>query len=310
MMNQQSMSPLVSIALCTYNGAAFLDKQLETILQQTYTNLEVIIVDDASTDDTIHIIKSYSQQDERIRFFQNQSNAGFNKNFEKAVLQCKGDYIAIADQDDIWELHKIETMMMKWPADCIFIYSLSKDFTGEEPLKNEKNKVLHYYNGSDAKKLFFNSPIHGHASMFHRSLLKDALPFPPDVFYDWWLSVVASSVGKVGCIGLTLTYHRVHPDNSSRNIVNISDKNERLQLLRTQRLHFINMFLKKPFVQPHIRSFLLRYKKRLEDKKDNSFSLTLFLFNIRNSHTVFHYKRTMNVLSLLKNSFKRARTGL
>lgn len=310
MMNQQSMSPLVSIALCTYNGAAFLGKQLETILQQTYTNLEVIIVDDASTDDTIHIIKSYAQQDDRIRFFQNESHAGFNKNFEKAVLQCKGDYIAIADQDDIWELHKIEMMMMKWPADCIFVYSLSKDFTGEEPLKNEKNKLLHYYNGSDAKKLFFNSPIHGHASMFHRSLLKDALPFPPDVFYDWWLSVVASSVGKVGCVELTLTYHRVHPDNASRHLVSIKNKQERLQQLREQRVHFINMFLKKPFVQPHIRFFLFRYKNRLEQKKDNSFSLTLFLFNIRNSHTVFHYKRTMNVLSLLKNSFKRARTGL
>ncbi len=309
-MNQQTMSPLVSIALCTYNGAAFLRRQLDTILQQTYTNLEVIIVDDASTDDTIQIIKTYSQQDERIRFFQNESNEGFNKNFEKAVVHCKGEYIAIADQDDIWELHKIEMMMMKWPADCIFVYSLSKDFMGEEPLKNEKNKVVHYYNGSDAKKLFFNSPIHGHASMFHRSLLKDALPFPPDVFYDWWLSVVASSVGKVGSIELTLTYHRVHPDNASRQLVNIKDKQLRLQQLREQRVHFINMFLKRHFVKDHIRSFLLRYKTRLEEKKDNSFSLTLFLFNIRNSHTVFHYKRTMNMLSLLKNSFKRARTGL
>ena len=309
-MNQQSTSPLVSIALCTYNGAVFLRRQLDTILQQTYTHLEIVIVDDASTDDTINIIKVYAAKDDRIRFFQNETNFGFNKNFEKAVSYCAGEYIAIADQDDIWELHKIETMMMKWPADCIFVYSLSKDFSDEEPAMNEKNKVLHYYNGNDAKKLFFNSPIHGHASMFHRSLLKDALPFPTDVFYDWWLSVVASSVGKVGCIELTLTYHRQHTDNSSRQLVKIKDKAERLQQLREQRIHFIEVFLKRHFVQNHIRSFLLRYKNRLEQKKDNSFSFTLFLFNIRNSNTVFHYKKSIDTLSLLMDSFIGAKTGL
>ena len=83
MMNQQSTSPLVSIALCTYNGAVFLRRQLDTILQQTYTHLEIVIVDDASTDDTIQIIKTYAQQDDRIRFFQNETNFGFNKNLEK-----------------------------------------------------------------------------------------------------------------------------------------------------------------------------------------------------------------------------------
>lgn len=309
-MSQPSTLPLVSIALCTYNGAAYLRTQLDTILAQTYSNLEVVIVDDASADDTISIIRTYAAADSRIRYYQNETNLGFNKNFERAVSYCTADYIAIADQDDIWELHKIEAMMKHWPEDCVFVYSLSKDFDGDEPIRNEKNKLLQYYSGSDPKKLFFNSPIHGHASMFHRTLLQDALPFPPNVFYDWWLSVVASSVGKVGCVPLTLTYHRVHPDNSSRTLVNIPDKKERYQQLREQRIHFIEMFLKKHFVQPHIRSFLLRYKNRLEQKKDNSFSLTLFMFNIRSSHTVFHYKKSMSMLSLFKNSYKRAKTGL
>lgn len=305
-----SNTPLVSIAICTYNGELFLQQQLNSILQQTYTTLEIIISDDCSTDGTQEIIQQYASADQRISYFFNETNLGFNKNFEKAILLCSAEYIAIADQDDIWEPNKIEAMMKHWPDDCNFIYSLSKDFDGVEPKRNEGNKLLNYYTGSKPQKLFFDSPIHGHACMFQKNLLVDALPFPKDVFYDWWLSVVASSIGKVGCVPLTLTYHRVHLSNSSRIIVNIENKQKRSRELREQRILFIEAFLQKPFLQNEIRSFLLRYKKRLVQKKNNLFSITFFLFYLRNSSIVFHYKIDMSILSLLKNSFKRAFTGL
>lgn len=302
--------PLVSIAICTYNGELFLQQQLNSILQQTYTSLEIIISDDSSTDGTQEIIQQYALVDQRIRYFFNETNHGFNKNFEKAILLCSAEYIAIADQDDIWEPNKIEAMMKHWPDDCNFIYSLSKDFDGVEPKRNEGNKLLNYYTGSKPQKLFFDSPIHGHACMFQKNLLADAMPFPKDVFYDWWLSVVASSTGKVGCVPLTLTYHRVHLFNSSRIIVNIENKLKRSQQLREQRILFIDAFLQKPFLNNEIRIFLLRYKKRLVQKTDNRFSITFFLFYLRNSSIVFHYKIDMSILSLLKNSFNRAFTGL
>ncbi len=302
--------PLVSIAICTYNGELFLQQQLNSILQQTYTSLEIIISDDSSTDGTQEIIQQYASVDQRIRYFFNETNLGFNKNFEKAILLCSAEYIAIADQDDIWEPNKIEAMMKHWPVDCNFIYSLSKDFDGVEPKRNEGNKLLNYYTGSKPQKLFFDSPIHGHACMFQKNLLSDALPFPKDVFYDWWLSVVASSIGKVGCVPLTLTYHRVHLSNASRIIVNIENKQKRSRELRLQRILFLEAFLQKPFLQKEVRSFLLRYKKRLVQKTDNRFSITFFLFYLRNSSIVFHYKIDMSILSLLKNSFKRAFTGL
>ncbi len=308
--NNLSNSPLVSIAICTYNGELFLQQQLNSILQQTYGSLEIIISDDCSTDGTQEIIQQYASADKRISYFFNKTNLGFNKNFEKAILLCKGQYIAISDQDDIWELNKIEAMMKHWPVDCNFIYSLSKDFDGVEPKRNEGNKLLNYYTGSKPQKLFFDSPIHGHACMFQKKLLADALPFPKNVFYDWWLSVIASSTGKVGCVPLTLTYHRVHSYNSSRTIVNIENKQKRSRELRLQRILFLEAFLQKPFLQKEVRSFLLRYKKRLAQKTDNRFSITFFLFYLRNSSIVFHYKIDMSILSLLKNSFKRAFTGL
>lgn len=301
---------LVSIVICTYNAELFLQQQLNSILKQTYKELEILIVDDASTDATQEIIQQYADADKRIQYFFNETKLGLNKAIEIGVSKSVGEYIAIADQDGIWELNKVEAMINHWPVDCNFIYSLSKDFDGVEPKRNEGNKLLNYYTGNRPQKLFFDSPIHGHACMFQKSLLADALPIPKDVFYDWWLSIIASSTGKVGCVPLTLTYHRIYSSNTSRANMNIQNRQKRSQQLREQRILFIDDFLQKPFLQNEIRSFLLRYKKRLVQKTDNRFSITFFLFYLRNSSIVFHYKIDMSILSLLKNSFRRAFTGL
>ncbi|NTS43209.1 glycosyltransferase [Flavisolibacter sp. BT320] len=305
-----SNQPLVSIAVCTYNGAAFLLQQLQTIVMQTYQNLEIVIVDDASTDDTAAIVSQVAAQDRRVRFFQNEKNLGFNKNFEKAVTLCRGEYIAISDQDDVWEQNKIEVMMKQWPADCDFVYSLSEDFSGESPTARHKKIRTRLYSGSEPQKLYFESPIHGHASMFKTSLLAHALPFPATVFYDWWLSVIASSVGKVGCIPELLTHHRVHPNNSSRDLVRIEKKEVRNEQLRQQRKQFIEAFLEKPFVKADVRSFSNHYLSLLQKKQDDEFSFPFFLFFFKNRNITFYYKKNRSVLSLLKNSYKRARTGL
>jgi glycosyltransferase involved in cell wall biosynthesis len=248
--------------------------------------------------------------DQRIRFFQNEKNLGFNKNFEKAVTLCRGDYIAIADQDDVWELNKIEVTMKQWPAGCDFVYSLSEDFSGEKPVATQKKIRTRLYTGSEPHKLYFESSIHGHASMFRQSLLAHALPFPAHVFYDWWLSVVASSVSKVGCVPELLTHHRVHQKNSSRDMVRIIQKEEREKQLRRQRKEFIEAFLEKPFVQDEVRTFSNEYLALLQKKTGNGFSFSMFLFFLKNANITFYYKKNMSFFSLLKNSYKRAKTGI
>src|ERR1700754_726282 len=102
---------LVSIALCTYNGEKYISQQLDSILRQTHRNLEIIIVDDCSADNTFNIVKRYSILDSRIKCFRNEVNIGFNKNFEKAIKLATGDYIAISDQDDIWLPGKVELLL-------------------------------------------------------------------------------------------------------------------------------------------------------------------------------------------------------
>src|ERR1700761_5678732 len=93
---------LVSIALCTYNGEQFIDSQLDSILAQSYPNIEIIAVDDCSTDATWEVLQDYAQKDKRVRACRNEHNLGHTLNFQKAIALATGEYIALCDQDDIW----------------------------------------------------------------------------------------------------------------------------------------------------------------------------------------------------------------
>src|SRR6476661_6415310 len=100
-------NPLVSVVLATYNGELFIEEQIKSILQQTYSPIELIIVDDASTDNTISIIQQFEASHSCIRLFTSERNVGYIKNFEKGMLLASGEYIALSDQDDIWEAAKL-----------------------------------------------------------------------------------------------------------------------------------------------------------------------------------------------------------
>ena len=94
--------------MTTYNGEKYLREQIDSILNQTYKDIELVICDDGSTDSTREILKEYEAKDKRVRIFFNETNLGFKKNFEKAASLCRGDYIAFSDQDDIWLPFKLE----------------------------------------------------------------------------------------------------------------------------------------------------------------------------------------------------------
>jgi len=101
----------VSIVICTYNGEAYLASQLDSIFQQTYPHIEIIAVDDCSTDNTINILNQYAQQYKHMKLIQNEQNLGYIKNFEKGMSLCQGSFIAPCDQDDVWVPTKISIMI-------------------------------------------------------------------------------------------------------------------------------------------------------------------------------------------------------
>jgi glycosyltransferase involved in cell wall biosynthesis len=93
-------NPLVSVLIPSYNSALYLDESIESILNQTYANWELIITDDCSTDNSVEVAKKYSSKDERIKVVENKKNRGISGNMNEGLKHCKGKYIGILDADD------------------------------------------------------------------------------------------------------------------------------------------------------------------------------------------------------------------
>lgn len=109
---------LKSVALCTYNGEKYLNEQLDSILQQTVPIDELIICDDKSTDGTLSILENFqSQHPDLVKIYRNETNLGYVKNFENAIMHCSGDLIFLSDQDDIWYENKVETVVKTFADD-------------------------------------------------------------------------------------------------------------------------------------------------------------------------------------------------
>lgn len=213
---------LISVAMCTYNGEKYIKEQLDSILQQTYKNIEVIITDDCSTDNTIDIIQKYQKNDDRVKLYINKTNLGFLKNFEYAISLCAGDYIALADQDDIWKKEKLE-LFSKNIKDNSLIYSdailIDKDSNeiGSEFIRPNNNLCK----GACNKVFFLNNVVSGNALMFKKELIEYILPIPKDItFHDSWIAFVASTYGTIDYTDEAMTYYRRY----SEQVTNIKKK--------------------------------------------------------------------------------------
>lgn len=101
------MSGLVSVITPSYNTARFIPETIECVLNQTYTNWEMIIVDDCSEDHTDEVVKPYLA-DQRIKYFKNEKHSGAAASRNKALREAKGRWIAFLDSDDLWEPEKLE----------------------------------------------------------------------------------------------------------------------------------------------------------------------------------------------------------
>jgi glycosyltransferase involved in cell wall biosynthesis len=182
-----SSDPLISIALCTYNGAECLSQQLESLRSQSWRNIEIVAVDDASSDQTWQLLAKAASQDARFRLWRNETNLGFSANFERALSLCAGDFIAPCDQDDVWLPNKLELMMAAMgPHVMAYCDSVLTDAQGNS-LGMRISDRLRMAQGSDPLAFAFWNCISGHAMLFRRELLQSALPIQAR-FHDWWLT--------------------------------------------------------------------------------------------------------------------------
>ncbi len=213
---------MISVALCTYNGEKYISEQLDSIINQTKAVDEIIICDDGSTDGTLNILSEYQELHSVIRLFENSTNIGVVKNFEKAISLCSGDFIFLSDQDDIWQSNKVETMVnwsMRYPDKKIFASDLDLiDCKGTYMNESFWSKI-----GFEIKEgeclidwVLQNDNFVPGASIAFMKDFKKILPFPPSNYFihDGLLIIKGIFENSLFLGSEKLTSYRIHKDQT------------------------------------------------------------------------------------------------
>lgn len=222
----ESLRPSISIALCTYNGAAHLPAQWQSLLEQELLPDEVVICDDQSTDGTIALLTQLAAKAPfAVRILENSVRLGSNKNFERALAACTGDLIYICDQDDFWLPEKIATMTQYMTQHPDTQVAFCDAWVTDEYLKNHQGRVweavrfnaiaqARWRSGEAMEILLDGNRMMGSASVVRRSFLRYVLPIPTDLpgdyIYDGWIALVAAASNAVSYINKPLQLYRTH----------------------------------------------------------------------------------------------------
>ena len=206
---------MISVCVATYNGEKFIREQIDSILCQLSSDDEIIVSDDGSTDGTIVIINCIG--DKRIRIIEGPRKHSPTFNFENALKEAKGDYIFLADQDDVWKTNKVE-VCMKWlqKYDCVVSDAQVTD-SNLNPLYPSLYAIMQVKQGHIYNTVWKNGYT-GCCMAFRRNILEASLPFPKDIpMHDIWIGNVAAYKYNVKFIPDKLILFRRHKETISCN---------------------------------------------------------------------------------------------
>lgn len=213
----------ISILISTFNGKKYIKEQLDSIFNQTYKNIEIIVRDDGSSDNTIEILKSYN-----IKPIDTKINLGAMGSFEEllkyALQNSNSDYFMFCDQDDVWDTKKVEKTLAK-------MEEMEKEFGNipllvhtdlevvDEKLNTINSSFMNFQKINPRISKFHNlliqNTITGCTVMINRKLAEKSLPMSKDVImHDWWIGLVASKFGKIGYIDKATIKYRQHSKNT------------------------------------------------------------------------------------------------
>lgn len=213
--NPGGRSQKVQILMSTYNGEEFIREQLDSVLAQNYPDVDILVRDDGSCDDTYVILKEYEEIHPNIRAYQGK-NIGVNKSFFDLLKKSNHDaaYIGFCDQDDYWMPEKIEKAVeqleqMNGPA----LYCGAKTLADEnlEPLKNQQNPHVNPGFGNAV----IESICSGCTALMNRELVDIIRKRLPEdvVHHDWWCYMAAVYMGTMYYDENSYIYYRQHRGN-------------------------------------------------------------------------------------------------
>ncbi len=222
------MHSKVGILLATYNGAKYIETQIESLLNQTYDNWQLLISDDGSTDETQKIISNYAERcPEKIRILSKEKPIGNAKgNFMFLTRMAEDlEYIMYCDQDDYWFPQKVELTLAKMKEiendkniPCLVhsdlevvdgeMGEIAASFFGFSNLDYKRDKL---------NNLLVQNIVTGCTMMINRALWQMAVKadgFEKILMHDWYFALIASAFGKIGFVNKPLIKYRQHGNNS------------------------------------------------------------------------------------------------
>jgi glycosyltransferase involved in cell wall biosynthesis len=204
----------ISVAMATYNGDRYIQKQLDSFLNQNWRPDELLICDDGSNDATIDIVREFSRSAPfEVRIYKNDTNIGHIKNFEKAISLCSGDIIFLSDQDDVWLPEKISVITNMFLNDAKKYLIQSNMTITDNSLTDLGYTKLENIVALGMKSSDFNS---GCGMAIRKELAEIALPIPENRWgHDIWIGKLAHTLGISDLVEDTLMYYRRHDDNTS-----------------------------------------------------------------------------------------------
>ena len=208
----------IDILMATYNGEKYLVEQLDSIINQTYHNWNLLIRDDNSTDKTSEIIQNYHKKDKRIKILKdNKGNLGIVRNFEELLKNSESEFIMFSDQDDIWVENKLVMylkMIEKIKNKGFMIHSDAILFD-----KNKSNILKDTFISEKAinrglENVFFNYFVQGATILISKEIKNFILPFPKEVYlHDRYIHLISELFFERIFVNKALVYYRQHGDN-------------------------------------------------------------------------------------------------
>ena len=218
----------VSVALCTRNGARYLAAQVDSVCAQRPVPREIVLSDDDSSDDGIAIVRetlsTIGGDAPTLKVLQNRPSLGVTRNFEQAVSACQYELIALCDQDDLWRADRLARMVGQFEArpDLLLLHTDARLVDGDlkplgstlfQALEMKPEELAAIASGHAFEALQRRNLVTGATTVFRRSLLAAALPFPKEWVHDEWLAAIAAATGRVDVLPEPLIDYRQHGGN-------------------------------------------------------------------------------------------------
>ena len=309
------MEGQIDILLATYNGEKYLREQIDSILNQTYKNIRLIVSDDCSKDGTRKILEEYKNKDERIKVYYQEKNLGVVKNIEFLLRKVESPYYMLADQDDYWLPEKAEKSLETLKsnnADLVFgdlevvdenLNTMYESFNDYMLLSRKINKYIDSY-----KVNYLYNCVTGCTVLAKKETIEKILPLPTNskyLIHDHWIGLMANLNGKLAYMPEKYIKYRQHGNNQ----VGTEKISHGFKKLEQVREHFINVKLgvfgtyvnnteKFPEELQKQNEGALKYYKMLQNKRNFNFKGWTTFHKLYKTETFKYYIENFMIMNM------------